>query len=66
MCTLLGWRDKMRLFANTDDDGIITRALFGEFVVDLENEYKHHLTVKEEQVANLEQYKIKNSKLVKR
>lgn len=66
MYTLPGWRDKMKLLANTDKDGNVTQSVYGEFVMDPDNVYEHHLDVTHAVLDNIEEYKIKDNKLIKR
>jgi len=61
-----GWRDDMKLLANTDDEGNITQSVYGEFVMDPDNAYEHHLDVTHAVLDNIEDYKIKDNKLIKR
>lgn len=66
MFILHGWRDSMRFFANVDEEGNIIQSTYGEFVVDPDNYYEHHLVLKDKkQVENLHKCKIINGQLVK-
>ena len=56
----------MKLLANTDSEGNITQSIYGEFVMDPDNVYEHHLNVKQTELDNIQEYRIKNSKLIKR
>ena len=56
----------MRLLSNTDDEGNIIQSVYGDYVVDDENEYEFHLEITQEQADNLQDYKIVGDDLVQK